>query len=116
MMIVNPEKYLITASGRIKCIRCKAQSVHTKKQCGNPALKGKAVCKWHGGLSTGPKTKEGIQRIRDARWKHGKETKEAKARRSEKSLLFTELEGIGWQLDMFSGHKTKGRKPRGYKT
>jgi hypothetical protein len=28
-------------------------------------------CRLHGGLSTGPKTKEGIERIRRAKTKHG---------------------------------------------
>lgn len=111
-MISNPEKYLITANGRIKCIRCKARSVHTKKQCGNPALKDKTVCKWHGGMSTGPKTEEGIQRIRDAQWKHGNETKEAKAKRRKKSLAFATIEKIGLSLGSLTGNKTRGRKPK----
>jgi hypothetical protein len=28
-------------------------------------------CKFHGGLSTGPRTPEGLERSRRARWKHG---------------------------------------------
>ncbi len=114
-MVTHPEKYLITANGRIKCFRCKAKSVRTKKQCGNPALRGKSVCKWHGGMSTGPRTPEGIQRIRNAHLKHGKETKESKAKRREKSLLFAMLEDAGWNLGMLSGEKTRGRKPNGFK-
>ena len=35
----------------------------------------------HGGLSTGPRTPEGLERIRDAHWKTGKFTKEAKESR-----------------------------------
>jgi hypothetical protein len=34
-------------------------------------------CRLHGGLSTGPKTAEGIARISRARWKHGRYTKAA---------------------------------------
>jgi hypothetical protein len=34
-------------------------------------------CKNHGGLSTGPKTAEGIERIRRATLKHGRFTKES---------------------------------------
>jgi hypothetical protein len=37
----------------------------------------------HGGLSTGPKTAEGIERIRRAQLKHGRYTKRAKAERAE---------------------------------
>ena len=106
----NYEKYLITAGGRIKCKRCQARSSRTKIQCFKPALKGKAVCGHHGGLSTGPKTKEGIQRIREAHWKHGNETKEARAERKAKSLMFQRLEEIGWHIGMFTGTKTRGRK------
>jgi hypothetical protein len=31
----------------------------------------------HGGLSTGPKTPEGLERSRRARWKHGKRSRAA---------------------------------------
>jgi len=40
-------------------------------------------CRLHGGLSTGPKTLEGIERIRRAVTKHGRYTKAARAERSE---------------------------------
>lgn len=112
----NYEQYLVTAGGRIKCKRCKARSSRTKLQCAKPALKDKAVCGHHGGLSSGPKSKEGIQRIRDAHWKHGNETKEARAERSAKSLQFLMLEKIGWHVGLFSEGSTKfrGRKPNGF--
>ena len=113
-MIKNPEKYLVTAGGRITCIRCKAQSSRTKEQCKNPALKGKKVCKWHGGISTGPRTKEGIQRIREAHLKHGEATKEARQERSSKSTMFLYLRDIGDHVGMFTGDHTRGRKPSGY--
>ncbi len=35
-------------------------------------------CRLHGGLSTGPKTPEGLARSRKARWKHGEYSAEAK--------------------------------------
>jgi len=113
-MIQNPEQYLTTAGGRITCIRCKAHSSRTKEQCKNPALKGKAVCKWHGGMSTGPRTKEGVQRIREAHLKHGEATKEARQARSSKSAMFLYLRDIGDYLSMFTGDHAKGRKPVGY--
>jgi hypothetical protein len=75
------------------------------------------VCDTHGGLSSGPKSKEGIQRIREAHWKHGNETKEARAERSAKSLQFLMLEKIGWHVGLFAKGSTKfrGRKPNGFK-
>lgn len=106
----NCEKYLITAGGRIKCHRCQARSSRTKKQCAKPALRNKNVCGHHGGLSTGPRTSEGIKRIQHAHWKHGNETKEARAVRRAKSLMFQRLEEIGWHIGMFTGTKTRGRK------
>jgi hypothetical protein len=114
-MIQNPEPYLTTAGGKIRCRCCKAQSSRTKLQCSKPALKGKAVCGHHGGYSTGPRTKEGKDRIRDAHWKHGEETKEAKAERSAKSMMFRYLTDIGNHVSLFYTQlKTRGRPPSGY--
>jgi hypothetical protein len=113
-MINKPEKLLITAGGRIKCHRCQARSSRTKQQCGCPSLKNKAVCKWHGGMSTGPRTKEGIQRIREAHLKHGNDTKEARAERSAMSAKLLYLRDIGDHIGMFTGTHTRGRKPDGY--
>ena len=89
--IQNPEPILITAGGKIKCRRCKARSSRTKLQCSKPALKGKAVCGHHGGYSTGPRTKEGKDRIRAAHWKNGSETLEARAERKKKFAELNEL-------------------------
>ena len=114
-MIQNPEKYLITAGGKIRCRRCKAQSSRTKLQCSKPALKDKSVCGHHGGLSTGPRTKEGKERIRAAHWQHGEETLEAKAERSAKSVMFRYLTDLGNHCNMFYRKiNTLGRPPSGY--
>jgi hypothetical protein len=112
----NYEQYLITAGGRIKCKRCQARSSRKKQQCGKPAMRSKNVCGTHGGLSTGPRTQEGIKRIQNVHWKHGNETKEARAERSAKSLQFLMLEKIGWHVGLFAEGSTKfrGRKPTGW--
>ena len=115
--IKKPELMLITAGGRIKCRRCTAKSSHTKEQCKRPAskLSKTSKCSRHGGLSTGPKTQEGKQRIRAAHLKHGEETLEAKAERSEKSMMFRYLTDIGNHCNMFYKEiKTRGRPPSGY--
>jgi len=115
-MIQNPEKYLTTAGGRIRCRRCKAQSSRTKLQCAKPALKGKAICGHHGGYSTGPRSKEGKDRIRAAHLKHGEETIEARAERSAKSVIFRYLTDIGNHCNMFYKQiNTLGRPPSGYR-
>ena len=48
--------------------------------CQAPAM-ANGRCRMHGGLSTGPKTPEGLERCRKARWKHGRYSAEAKRRR-----------------------------------
>jgi len=114
-MSQTTELYLITAGGNICCRRCKARSSRTKLQCAKPALKGKVVCGHHGGYSTGPKSKEGKDRIRAAHFKHGDETLEAKAQHSAKSVMFRYLTDIGNHSNMFYKQlKTRGRPPLGY--
>jgi len=48
-------------------------------------------CKFHGGLSTGPRTPEGLARSRRARWKHGFCSREAKALIAENRRRWREL-------------------------
>ena len=115
--IKNPELMLITAGGRIKCRRCTAKSSHTKEQCKRPAskLSKTSKCSRHGGLSTGPRSKEGKDRIRAAHLKHGGEPLEAKAERSAKSVMFKYLLDLGNHVGLFYKQlKTRGRPPSGY--
>ena len=60
-----------------KAPRCGAKT-RAGTPCKCPAMKN-GRCRLHGGLSTGPKTKEGIERIRQAHWKHGEYSAERKA-------------------------------------
>jgi hypothetical protein len=57
--------------------RCHAHSKRTGQPCQQPAMKGKARCRLHGGKSTGPRTPEGLARSRKANWKHGERSAEA---------------------------------------
>ncbi len=68
---------LITGGGKITCKRCTAKSKRSGEQCKKPALRGKAVCEFHGGRSTGPKTEAGKARQRAAVLKTGAYTKAA---------------------------------------
>ena len=107
---------LTTAGDRIRCLRCTAKSSRTKIQCGRPALKTSKTqkCGSHGGLSTGPKTAEGRQRIADAQTVHGRDTKAARLERSRGSLRLAQLEDAMHVLGMTSAPRTRGRKPNGY--
>ena len=108
--------FLATAAGRIGCLRCTAKSSRTKQQCGRPALKTSKTqkCGSHGGLSTGPKTAEGRQRIADAQTVHGRDTKAARLERSRGSLRLAQLEDMMFVLKMSSAPRSRGRKPTGY--
>ena len=69
--------YLVTAGGKIKCLRCTARSTRKKQQCGKPALKTSTTqkCQTHGGR---PHTPEVLRRISEANTIHGEATKAAK--------------------------------------
>jgi hypothetical protein len=108
-------KLLVTAGGRIICQRCQATSKRSKLQCEKPALGGKQVCGFHGGLSTGPRTKEGRERVRQAHITSGRYTKETRLQQSRDSLRLAQLEDMMHVLNMTNATRTRGPKPTGYK-
>ena len=77
----NPEKFIVVAGGRIRCLRCTALSKNTREQCRKPALKISRTqkCGHHGGRGSGPKTAEAKARIAAAHRVHGMETVDAGA-------------------------------------
>ena len=99
------------AGGRITCNQCQAMSKRSRQRCKAPAMKGKQVCKTHGGRSTGPKTQAGRQRCAEAKTIHGRETREARTERSLASARLAVLEEVGFLLGFMSGQRTRGRKP-----
>jgi hypothetical protein len=105
----------VTAGGKIACARCAAKSKRTGNQCGKPALKGKAVCQFHGGRSTGPKSEAGKARQRASVITSGNYTKESIADRSRSALRLAGLEDAMYVLKMTDAPRTRGRKPKGYK-
>jgi len=66
--------------------------------CQAPAMKN-GRCRLHGGKSTGPKTPEGIERIRQAHLRHGEYTKKAIADRKEFNALLRELKETVSEID-----------------
>ncbi len=110
----NIEKILYLAGGKIVCPRCQATSKRTKLQCGRPASKGKTVCNFHGGKSTGPKTVEGKERSRQAHIKSGEYTHESWLRHNRALLNLAYMEDMMHMLKMTSVDRTRGPKPTGY--
>jgi len=74
-------------------------------------MKGKRVCKTHGGRSTGPKTQAGRQSCAEAKTIHGRETRQARTERSLASARLAILEEVGQKLGFINGSRTRGRKP-----
>ena len=108
---------MVSAGGRIKCLRCTARSKRTGLQCGRPALRTSKTqkCNFHGGRSTGPKTAKGREKISQAHLVHGQETLQKRAERQAMSVHLRQLEDIMHVLDMTTGGRCRGAKPIGYK-
>jgi hypothetical protein len=112
--MIDREKTIKTAGGRIECARCQATSKRTKQQCGRPAMRGKRICNFHGGRSFGPKTNDGKERSRQANLKSGEYTKESMLQRHRTQLQLAYLEDISHLTHIATGSRTKGPKPKGY--
>ena len=111
--MVHPEKYefMTTAGGKISCRRCQAMSKRTWLQCGAPAISGKAVCRFHGGLSTGPRTEAGRARCAAAKTIHGQSSRKARAECREEMIQLALLEELGRISGLIVGPRTRGRRP-----
>lgn len=101
-----------TLGGRVCCTQCQARSRRTGLQCRAPAIKGKRVCRFHGGLSTGPRTEAGRERCAQVKTIHGRETAAKRKARSQTSARLAMLETIARSLGMITGSKTRGPKPK----
>jgi hypothetical protein len=110
----NVTSMLVTGGGKITCKRCSAKSKRSGEQCKKPALRGKAVCEFHGGRSTGPKTTEGKARQRAAVLKTGDYTKEAMEDKARSVRVLAGLEDAMYVLNMTTMPRTRGRKPLGH--
>ncbi len=76
-----------------KAARCGAKN-RRGILCKCPAMPN-GRCRLHGGLSTGPKTPEGIERIRQAATRHGRYSQRAKAeQRQFRSLMMNLRDGL----------------------
>ena len=77
-------------------IRCCART-RRGTACQKPQLRGKQRCRFHGGLSTGPRTVDGRARIAAAHWKHGRRPKEFVQARAK---IWAELRIIEQRMKM----------------
>ena len=111
------DKYLMTAGGKITCLRCTARSNRSGNQCRKPALKVSRTqkCQTQGGRNKGPITVEGKARSAAAHIKTGLYTRQAIMERSQKLTEILQLEDAMHVLKMTTSSRTRGRKPRGYK-
>jgi hypothetical protein len=72
--------------------QCSAHSKRTGLLCKQPRMSGKQVCRFHGGKSTGPRTAQGRQRIREANLRHGRYSKITKEHEAQRKKLKLEKE------------------------
>ncbi len=114
LVMKNVIPILVTAGGKVVCARCAAKSKRSGEQCKKPAMRGKAVCDFHGGRSTGPKTEAGKARQRAAVLKTGDYTKEAMEDKARSVRVLHGLEDAMYVLNMTTMPRTRGRKPLGY--
>ena len=85
------EKYVTLFGQPTPAPRCQAKSKRSQEQCKKAAIRGKQVCRTHGGLSTGPRTEQGRKRCAGAKTVHGFETRVMRKKRAEK---FREMKAL----------------------
>ena len=83
-MSYSDEKFITLVGLNQTVPRCQALSKRSQEQCRKAAIRGKSVCRMHGGRSTGPKSEEGRKRCAKAKFVHGWETRELRKTRAEK--------------------------------
>jgi hypothetical protein len=90
---------------------CRAFLKMKNRYCGKPVAPNQSVCAGHGGLSTGPRTKEGLARLAAIKTSHGRETRALRALRSKISHDLRHLEEVLYAEGLIHGPRTRGRKP-----
>ncbi len=82
-VILNAERMNLFGSTSPAC-RCKARSQRSGEQCRKAAMRGKTVCRSHGGASTGPRTAVGRLWCVDMKTVHDRECRQTREVRAEK--------------------------------
>ena len=107
---------MLTLGGRIQCKQCQATAKHSRVQCKKAAMKGKNVCRTHGGASTGPRTEQGRAKCAEARIIHGNSTREKRKQNAASATKLLLLRDLGVKLGMFGTQPAGwvGRPPKLY--
>lgn len=91
-----------TVFGTVQTPRCQARSKRSAEQCRKAAMRGKRVCRTHGGTSTGPKTPEGRAKCVAVKIVHGRETREKRRMRADKLQELRLMERMMIKVGMIS--------------
>jgi len=74
-------------------------------------MSGKTTCRFHGGLSTGPRTEAGRARCAEARTIDGNSTRQARNELSQELAYLAMLEQTGRLIGVIAGPRSRGRRP-----
>lgn len=100
---------------RIGCSKCQARRVAGRGPCRAPAVRGQRVCRFHGGLSSGPKTAAGKGVSANRFFQHGRETCAIRHERSDSLSRLMQIEDIFKLYGLLLGPRSRGPKPKGYR-
>ena len=92
-------------------LTCTAFLKSQARLCGKPVVEGKTKCRGHGGLSTGPRTQEGLAKLAALKTVHGRETRALRILRSQICHDLRQLEEKMYAEGLIHGPRTRGRKP-----
>lgn len=90
--------------------QCQVLTKRTKQRCKNPAAYGCTSCRMHGAH----KSRNVLRGADHPKYTNGNRTIESQKENSASLTRLRMLEQIGWHIKMFTGSKTRGRRPNGY--
>lgn len=90
--------------------QCQVLTKRTKQRCKNPAAFGCKSCRMHGAH----KSRNVLRGADHSQYTNGNRTIESQKENSASLTRLRMLEQIGWHIKMFTGSKTRGRRPNGY--
>ena len=98
-------------SQKYGALQCSAKSKRSGKRCLNNAVTGASVCRMHGFV---PKDK--IKRGKaHYNYVSGRRSLDTQKEKSHRLCELRYLEELGHTIGIMNGHRTRGRKPKGYK-